>query len=252
MGRAAPHAQAAEGAPLLDALLRRSPPARRGGKRGTFAALQDAIAALARGAGLLAARGAIALVDATAFEPRAASWGYRLATRRRAPRAARYPPHPKLTLAVDRASHLIVGAHPGVGPGPDAPAFAPVLRQAARVLARLGAVVADAGFDSEANHRLGHETLGIRRVVIRLNPRRRRRRWPATPYRRALRQAFPWGLYHARPQVESVISRLKRRLGSALSARHPAPQAAEQLLRVLSYNLLLLLPRPVHLSTEPL
>jgi Transposase DDE domain len=201
-------------------------------------------------AGRLAGRGPTAAVDATAFEPRHASAAYARARRRGVPRRAQYPPHPKLTLAVHTASHLIAGVVTGVGPSPDAPGFAPVMRQAAGLL-RLGAAVADAGFDSEGAHALCHQTLGIRRTAIRLNPRRTRK-WPRTPYRRAMRRRFPSRVYRRRVQVESVISRLKRHLGSALTARRPEAQRAEQVLRALTYNLMILhSPRDI-LSTEPL
>ncbi len=52
--------------------------------------------------------------------------------------------------------------------------------------------------------------------------------------------AFPHVLYGERQQVESVISRAKRRLGAALTARQRSTQMAEQVLRVLTHNLLLL------------
>jgi len=189
--------------------------------------------------GLVPGRGPTVAVDATAFEPRHASAAYAFACRRGVPRRAKYPRHPKLTLAVHTASHLIAGALPGEGPGADGPGFAPVMRQAAALVARITAAVADAGFDAEAAHVLCHKTLGIRRTAIRLNPRRSRK-WPRTPYRRALRRRFPWGLYGRRQQAESVISRVKRHLGSALTARRPEHQREEQVLRVLTYNLMIL------------
>jgi hypothetical protein len=207
--------------------------------------------------GLTAGRGPTMAVDASAFEPRAASFYYvhrardrrRRRRGRRAARAGperlslRYAPHPKLTVAVHTASHLIAGALPGEGPTADFPGFAPVLRQAVALL-RVSAVVADAGFDCEAAHRLCRRTLGIRRTAIRLNPRRTGRRWPQTPARRAMRRQFPWRVYRRRQQVESVFSRDKRRLGAALTARAPAHQPEELVLRVLTHNLMILLVPP--------
>ena len=139
------------------------------------------------------------------------------------------------------ASHLILGAVPGQGPANDAPAFAPALRQAAALFPRrLRAVVADAGYDSESAHQCCRRELGVGRTAIRLNRRSHGRRWPRTRYRREMRRAFPWRVYHRRQQVESVFSRDKRRLGSALTARSARAQAEEQILRVLTHNLLLL------------
>lgn len=242
MGRAAPRPRTPKGPPLLDALLRGAPPPGRGGKGGTFDAAQRVIFGRAAARGLLDGRALTVAVDATALEPRHASAAYAAACRRRAPRRARYPRHPKLTVAADAGSHLIGGALPGTGPGPDAPGLFAVLRAAAAryraVGRRVRALVADAGFDCEAAHELAR-ALGIPRTAIRLNPRRGRR-WPATPHRRAMRRHFPWRVYGRRQQVESVISRVKRRFGAALTARHPARQQEELILRVLTFNLLLL------------
>jgi hypothetical protein len=128
-----------------------------------------------------------------------------------------------------------------------------VIRQAVPLLGRVSAVVADAGFDAEAAHRLCRRTLGIRQTAIRLNPRgtARTRKWPSTPFRREMRRCFPWRLYHRRQQVETVISCVKRRLGSALRARTEAHQGQEELLRVLTHNLMILLLPLRVFSTEP-
>src|SRR5215213_8363179 len=113
------------------------------------------------------------------------------------------------------------------------------MRQAAALLA-LDTALADAGYDAEHNHRLCREELGMRRSVIALNPRNTGRRWPKTPYRRAMRRRFPRALYHQRWHAESGFSQHKRRLGSALTARSTAAQRRELALRVLTHNLMLL------------
>jgi hypothetical protein len=140
---------------------------------------------------------------------------------------------------VHTPSHLIAGALPTWGPGSDTATLPPVVAQAAALL-RLHTVVADAGFDGEANHVFCRETLRLPRTLIRLNKRRTRRRWPRTRYRRAMRRRFAWRVYHRRQQAESVFSRDKRRLGSALTARLPQHQDEEQILRVLTHNLMIL------------
>jgi hypothetical protein len=252
VGRAASRPRAPEGAALLDPLLRGAPAPGWGRKRGTFHRAQAAVVARARRAGLLGARGPTAAVDASGFEAHhvSAHYGYRYSPRYRAAYAGlhrgrapkgrhRRPKHPKLTVAVHTASHLILGAVPGWGPSNDATAFAPALRQAV-ALVRVHAVVADAGYDAEAAHVLCHTQLGIRRTAIRLNRRTAGRKWPHTRWRRAMRRQFPWRLYHRRQQVESVFSRHKRRLGAALTARSDVTLAQEQVLRVLTHNLLLL------------
>jgi transposase len=175
-------------------------------------------------------------VDATGLETRHVSARF---GERRAGSGHRQRAWPKLTAVVHTASHLIVAAVPGVGPSQDSPDFAPALRQAAALVA-LDAVLAGAGYDAEHNHRLCREELGVRQVVIALNPRNAGERWPAAPYRRAMRQDFPAGLYRQRWHAESAFSQHKRRLGSALTARGVGAQDRELVLRVLTHNLALL------------
>jgi hypothetical protein len=81
------------------------------------------------------------------------------------------------------------------------------VRQAAALLA-LDTALADAGYDAEHNHRLCREELGMRRSVIALNPRNTGRRWPKTPYRRAMRRCCPHTLYHQRWHAEMVWSQM--------------------------------------------
>jgi hypothetical protein len=159
---------------------------------------------------------------------------------------------PRFTAVVETRSHLVLGAVVRAGPAQDSPDFAPAMRQAAALLAPqpFAAALGDAGYDAEPNHRLCREELGIPRTAININRRRTGERWPPTPYRREMRRAFPRALYHQRAQAESAFSRLKRRLGAALTARHAASQQREIVLRVLTYNLMLLHARPVRISTE--
>ena len=235
-------------------MLRGPPPPRRGGKRGAFRAAQRVIFARAARVGLLAARGPTAAVDATGLATHhvSAHYAYRYSPRyqtayaqlhRGRPPKGRHrrPQHPKLTVAVHTASHLIAGALPSWGPAADATTLPPVVAQAVRLL-RLRTVVADAGFDGEPNHVVCREQLGVPQTVIRLN-KRHGRRWPKTRYRRALRRRFPWRVYHRRQHVECVFSRDKRRLGAALTARRRVHQDEEQILRVLTHNLMILLSR---------
>jgi transposase len=178
----------------------------------------------------------VAAVDATGLETRHVSAHF---GERRSGSGHRQRAWPKLTAVVHTGSHLIVGAVPGVGPSQDSPDFAPAVRQAAGLVA-FDTMLADAGYDAEHNHRLCREELGVRRAVIALNPRNAGDRWPKAPYRRALHQDFPAGLYRQRWHAESAFSQHKRRLGSALTARAVGAQDRELALRVLTHNLALL------------
>jgi hypothetical protein len=144
-----------------------------------------------------------------------------------------------LTIVCHTRTHLIAAARVVRGPCGDHAQFAPALRQAVRHLP-LARLLADTGYDSEANHVLCRKTLGIRTTAIRLNPRKYGRHWPKTRYRRLMKRRFPKRIYGHRWQVESVISRYKRLLDSALRARNYAAQKRECLLRVLTHNLMIL------------
>jgi len=203
----------------------------------TFAALQAACFRHARSAGLTAP-GGVVTADATGLERHHVSAHF---VDRRGPLLGRRRRHwPKLTAVADVATHLIAGAVVTRGPTQDSPQFPAAVRQAARLLAPR-TLLGDAGYDAEHNHRLCR-ALGITTSVIALNARNMGRRWPLAPERRALRPRFPRELYRLRWHAESVFSRHKRRLGSALTARRPRAQRRETLLRVLTHNLMILRP----------
>lgn len=183
------------------------------------------------------------------MEARHVSLYYRVRRGESKRRGRRRRAWPKLTAAIHTRSHLILGAVTGTGPTQDSPDFVPVMRQAASMI-QIETALADAGYDAEHNHRLCREELGIGQSIIKLNPRNRGRRWPQTPYRRQMRHRFPKALYHQRWHAESVFSRHKRRLGSALTARRTASQQREMLLRVLTHNLMLLWCSQTSFSTE--
>jgi Transposase DDE domain len=178
----------------------------------------------------------VAAVDATGLETRHMSAYFGL---RRAGLGHRQRAWPKLTAVVHVASHLIVGAVPGVGPSQDSPDFIPAMRQAAALIA-FDTALADAGYHAEHNHRLCRDELGLCQAVIALNPRNAGDRSPSGVYRRALWENFPASLYHQRGHAESAFSQHKRRLGSALTARAEAAQQRELALRVITHNLTLL------------
>lgn len=145
---------------------------------------------------------------------------------------------PKLTLACHNATHLLIDVVVSDGPSQDAPFFKKILPLAHRRLA-LDCVLADAGYDAESNHVFARRTLGIRSSVIDLN-RRGGRRWAKTRYRRQMYRRFHRVKYRNRTQIESVISRFKRRLTASLRGRSRTTQRHEVHLRVLTHDLLLL------------
>jgi Transposase DDE domain len=129
------------------------------------------------------------------------------------------------------------------GPAGDFGDLVPLAGAAHAVLA-FDRLVADAGYDSDANHRFCREDLGVD-SLIPAKKRRSVRVVATTPYRREMvrRLGEPGGdeearrAYRQRWKAETVMAVVKRRWGEALSTRIEATQEAQALLRGLVYNL---------------
>ena len=149
---------------------------------------------------------------------------------------------PKLALAVAAASHRILAAKSSAGNGSDAPDFEPLLFHAWRRAARVKAVVADAGYDSEANHTIARLDMGVR-SVIPAEIGRPTAKPPAGRYRRLMKQRFAReadkALYGQRSQSETVNSMMKRNLGECLRSIRTTRRKQEMLLRCIVHNLML-------------
>jgi Transposase DDE domain len=113
------------------------------------------------------------------------------------------------------------------------------LTEAARKVAPLGVVLADAEFDSEHNHRHVHERLGAVSVIP---AKRGKATWQLRGYRAQMRVAFPSQLYRRRALVESVFSAVKRKLSARAPGRSLETQRIQALLLGLAYNLYRLRP----------
>ena len=132
------------------------------------------------------------------------------------------------------------------GPCGDYPDLPPLAEASAAVVP--GALVlADAGYDCEANHAFCRDRLGVRA----LTPAKTRRyvAGPRGRYRAEMVEALgcatlgaegqsgPRQTYRQRWLVETLMSVVKRKWGEALGARLPAMQERQALLRGLVYNL---------------
>ena len=153
---------------------------------------------------------------------------------------------PKLSLACDSASHLILSATASTGGGGDQPFFDDLLFDAwRRSSGKLRWVVADAGYDSEDNLRIARRDMGVRALIPPRSGRPTTKPPPKDqPLRRQMYRHFAAkrdrGLYGQRWQIETVNSMIKRNLGSALRARTAIRRRHELLLRVLTHNIMLL------------
>jgi hypothetical protein len=149
---------------------------------------------------------------------------------------------PKLSIAVDAACHLILAAKVRLGNCSDAPDFHELLHEAHR-RAKVRVVLADGGYDSEANHRIAREDLGVE-SIIPAAVGRPTSKLPTTRWRRLMAKQFKnkskQKQYAQRSQSETTHSMLKRNLGSALRSRTPERQKQEMMLRAIVHNITLL------------
>lgn len=148
---------------------------------------------------------------------------------------------PKLALATAAASHRILAVRTAIGNGSDHPDFEPLLFDAWR-RAAVKTVVADAGYDSEDNHRLARLDMGVRSVIP---PKigRPSKKAPAGYYRRLMKRRFKnkadAKTYGQRAQSETTNSMMKRNLGDSLRSIRPDRGKQEMMLRALTHNLML-------------
>jgi hypothetical protein len=268
---------------LRDAGLRRAPDHntlwRAAGfllKKCRVARLLDAVArwaALAKALGLSLKPLAI---DSTYFEPRHVSRHYerrlREARKERAAKRARAGPRererslqagrrrdarlksraarrlPKLTAAVAGRCHLVLSLATSTGAGSDCGHFEPVLYDAwRRVPNRRFKVAADAGFDSESNHRLARRDMGLSSLIPPEQGRPRNDGGPpAAPWRRHMKRLLATGEsrrrcgYTQRWQSETAISMIKRNLGSALRGRTAWSRRRDMASKSLTHDVMIL------------
>lgn len=150
-----------------------------------------------------------------------------------------YHRYPKLGVICDTQDHFILACQASRGPRPDVDEFRPLLTEALRNV-RFATFVADAGYDSEPNHRYAREKHGIRTMIPPKHGRPTTK--PATGhYRRLMQVRFATPLYRKRTQVETVISMIKRRQGSHVHGRKYYSQCRDLRLMVLTHNAMILL-----------
>lgn len=145
----------------------------------------------------------------------------------------------KLELGVDCSNHVILSAIPRRGPRVDTDRFVPLLERALRRV-RLLTALADAGYDSEPNHRYAREVRGVR-SFIPATAGRPTTKLPTGRYRRQMKQRLTkdYGRYGQRWQVETAISMIKRRLGAVVHGRSYWSQCRELMLLAVTHNIML-------------
>jgi hypothetical protein len=146
----------------------------------------------------------------------------------------------KLEASFDCHSHVILAALVGRGPRPDTDRFVPLL-DATLAVARPASMLADAGYDSESNHRHARLTKGVR-SFIPAKIGRPTEKLPTGRFRRQMKQRLnkDYGRYGQRWQAETGFSMLKRCLADTVQGRSYWSQCRELWLLVITYNILLL------------
>ena len=184
---------------------------------------------------------AVAAIDSTGLRTDRASRYYTKRARREGRRSGpqtRYSRYPKLGVVCDCSSHMILAVHTSQGPSPDVSEFTAPLKRACR-RRRLSTILADAGYDSEANHAWARAVLGVQTIIRpargpkSLDP-------PRTPYRREMAEQWDQLKYGRRWQVETTMSMLKRRLGESTWSRTTARRRRDLYLMALTHDILIL------------
>lgn len=208
----------------------------------SFRRLLTASVARARKAKLLRRPVRLTAMDTTGFEARHTS-RYYAGRRKKVGKQGRtcavtYRHYPKLGLVCDTASHFCLAARASQGPRPDFGDFRPLLVEA-QERAGLKAVAADAGFDSEANHQLARDELGIQTLIPATHGRPAAGE-PRGRYRRQMKRHLHESRYGQRWQVETVNSMIKRLSGEVVNARSYWRRCRLLLLKTLTHNISIL------------
>jgi len=172
-----------------------------------------------------------AAIDGTGLSDTSVSTFFhrRLEQQAHGPRPRR--PWLKWLIVVDVQQQILLAQRARQARGCDTRALPGLLDVAARG-APIGVVLADAEFDSEANHQHIRQCLGAKSIIPA-----RRRGVPNGAIRNQMFRAFPKKPYRQRAKIESVFSAVKRKLSSRAPGRCLTTQIRQALLLGLAYNL---------------
>ena len=154
-------------------------------------------------------------------------------------RETSYKSFMKMSIAVNPWSRALLAVKCRKGPAHDNKDFVPLLR---RIDCRLRNVIADKGYDCEANHRFIRNELDAEPVIpVKKNVagchknklrKRMKRLFLSNPYYKQV--------YGQRNIAETVFSVIKRRFGGDLRSRLTELKKKEMKLKALTYNLMIL------------
>lgn len=149
-----------------------------------------------------------------------------------------YTRFPKVGIVAACKQHLVLAGVPSWGPSPDIIHFEKAIKQATE-RTTIRTLLADAGYDSEKAHQFAREGLGVR-TVIPARAGRPTTKLPKGKYRKIMATRFSTKVYGQRWQVETLNSMLKRALCSFLRSRSYWSQMRELMMRLITFNILVL------------
>lgn len=151
---------------------------------------------------------------------------------------SRFTRWPKMAAIVDVTNHIILALYPTRGPGRDASHFKDIIELLPNNIT-VKHLLADAGYDSEANHVYSRQQ---KNIVTTMPPTvgRKTDKPPKGKYRRQMKENFDSKNYGQRWQVETVFSMIKRNLGYTLNGRSQQTQNAQMLLMAITHNLMVI------------
>jgi len=179
-------------------------------------------------------RRAAVAVDGTGLSPHGVSTYFIRRMEQQSHGEKRYRYFLKWLVVADVDRQIILAQRAKRGPRCDTPDLRGLVDAASRILPLpIGVVLADAEFDSEANHRHIRTTLGAHSVI----PTNPRRGIPEGEIRYQMHRAFPRKLYAPRAKIETVFSVIKRKLSAKAPGRSLPLQIRQALLLGLAFNL---------------
>jgi hypothetical protein len=157
----------------------------------------------------------------------------------------KYTRFAKLEAASDTRNHLIVGCIARRGPNVDVNRFRPLLKETLRFV-KLKTLVADAGYDSEPNHRFARDEHAITTLIPAESGRptikplsgKYRQLMKTTLNTQRKRRRLGYG---QRWQIETVFSMIKRRQSTSVAGRTYNSQCRDLRLLCITHNVMILL-----------
>jgi DDE family transposase len=169
-------------------------------------------------------------IDGTGLLPHGVSTYFTRRVEQESSRKTRYRHFLKWIVVTDVDRQIVLAQRARQGPSNDAPTLPGLLETAGRSMP-IGLVLADAEFDSEANHPHIRATGALSVIPAR------RRGVPNGEIRNLVYRKFPRKLYGPRAKIETVFSVIKRKLSAKAPGRTLPMQVCQALLLGLAFNL---------------